>query len=980
MKKLLSTLAALTLIGSSSFSVVSCYSPLFSKGANSNSNNNGSDNGDDGVNVDSQSKALAKRALNQEADKALYTDYSKNNGNNITVHSNDPKVTTLKGKDYLGSKLDGNTKFTPYADAGIVQDVAEYALKQQGLSGAYRQQAIEAIKAQGIENIDYSIGGYIKHVQEQNQSFDGFKLGFMQNASDTGELVPMWNAAPAKMREAAGKLGITAESGQGTEYANWFNERIASWLNDGTLQQDQITVSFGPFANSFWHTAWQNNKTPEELAQVIKNIGNRYKTSKFEFYFAAPYLTANGDYMASQKLLAAALKILVEEDSNYDFSLALVTSTKDGVAVSDDEQAMILGDEASPLYTFTKYLGMNFRLNLVPYLTVADTAAVEAPSINGDWEEKTIEAAVTNTSKVWMNLAKKLLSDESLTGINETNIYQRMGVTPWIGRRAEKAAYNFTQNDAVNLRSWAIKNKLGNLSMFYISRDVPSEFISNNSGNVNDLADQNPLDQNIRSGTLYKQYSYADALSGLVTSKEQEAANVGEAKGVDYAKDIIGGKVKEALDAISKQQGSKGWTTPGQATPNPSGEGNNGEGAIHDPNVPTEIPTGFGSSRFDDVKTANPTRTSYDIAKTSNVNSNYYYSPYVDAGLSQGNDIAGIQGATGLDHLTLAFVQQANAQDDTMELSVAGMSTTGDAYTWWQDKQLWEKMLKPMAESGNLQNVKVAYGGAATGGYYQKNPWDWALTKAGNVDGAVNMLEEGLTKYQKGLYDLAVSKKVKNVQMPKSIDFDIEGPAQFRQQPNEVLAKTLAKMKKADSQWDFSITLPVLPAGLTNEGYNVMDTFIKAYKEAGLSLADLPIINLMLMDYGDPIYQSAMSAGKSNYDLAVEAIESTKKNLSSSINSNFGTTGEDSLLYSKIGATPMIGVNDTIYGVFTVEDAKDLYNYVNEKGLGYIGIWSMNDDRGKDFYSKQGANKSLLTHGLTYLDDYDFSKAFNGKF
>ncbi|WP_020834218.1 glycoside hydrolase family 18 protein [Spiroplasma taiwanense] len=75
----------------------------------------------------------------------------------------------------------------------------------------------------------------------------------------------------------------------------------------------------------------------------------------------------------------------------------------------------------------------------------------------------------------------------------------------------------------------------------------------------------------------------------------------------------------------------------------------------------------------------------------------------------------------------------------------------------------------------------------------------------------------------------------------------------------------------------------------------------------------------------------------------------------------------------------MIGVNDTVWGVFTLEDAKELYNYAHSVGLAYLSMWSMNDDRGKDIYSGKPINKSLLTHGLGYLREYDFARAFNGQ-
>lgn len=102
-----------------------------------------------------------------------------------------------------------------------------------------------------------------------------------------------------------------------------------------------------------------------------------------------------------------------------------------------------------------------------------------------------------------------------------------------------------------------------------------------------------------------------------------------------------------------------------------------------------------------------------------------------------------------------------------------------------------------------------------------------------------------------------------------------------------------------------------------------MDKFTKAYKNAGISYKDLPVTNLMLMDYGNPIYEVAIRQGKTNFDLAKEAVDNTRDNIAKSIMNNYKVS--DLLkkdIYKLIGATPTIGVNDTVSGVFTLEDAK----------------------------------------------------------
>lgn len=968
MKKILTLLSMLTVAAPIATTVQSCSFPNFSgkKLKDPNFDKYGVDN-DQATQI--QNLVKATQVKNKAAEQVLTTNTGPSS--RLTVTGKDENISTIANKAILKVNTDTKPKFTPYADAGIVQDTAEYAMKQKGVGGSHRDEVNERFEQNGIKNIDYSIKGYKDHA---GTNYQGVKLGFMQNASDTGELLPMWNAAPAQVSSFPNSEGILAATDKGTEYADWFNSRIDGWLGEGAQNAKDITISFGPFANSFWHTAWQNNKTPEELADAISKIGERYNTKKFEFYFAAPYSGVRGDYFDSQTLLASALKILLENNHAYDFTLAQVVSTQDGIAVSSDTVNTVLGDEASALYSFTKYLGMNFRLNLIPYLTVSEFTGGDKADQNPDWEIDVIKNAITATQKVWLDLHKKINGNTSMT---TEGTYNRMGITPWIGRRAEKAAYNFTPEDAKELRDFAIDKNLGNISMFYISRDVPSEYMQKGT-NANNYADENALDQNIRSGSGYAQYTYDDILSGKSTvipdSEAKSTAEIKKIGGIDYF------EMLDSVDGIYDEGGD--WTTPGVATPNPDGSTGSGSGTITDPNLPDQTPSGMGKSLLKSWQDANPNRNS-NITEKSTVDKGVYFSPYIDAGLYSGNEIKDIKTKSGLDHLTLAFVQQANANDSSMELSIAGTSKSGDAYDWWKQGQLWDKMLKPLAEAGNFTNIKTAYGGAITGGYWQKNPWDFALNNTSvnpskDVNKAVDLLEAGLVGFQQELVDLAKANNI-SASMPKSIDFDIEGAAQSRDEANVVLAKTLAKMKKADSSWDFSVTLPVLPTGLTSVGYNVMDIFVKEFQKAGLSYNDLPIINLMLMDYGDPIYRQAIANNLTNFDLAWQAIVNTRDNLATSVYNNYGVkaTGDNALL-NKIGATPMIGVNDTVWGVFTLEDAKELFNYANDYGIGYLSMWSMNDDRGLDFYSHKPVNKSLLSHGLAYLNEYDFAKALNG--
>ncbi|WP_342274831.1 lipoprotein [Spiroplasma endosymbiont of Cantharis lateralis] len=973
MKKLLNLLATVTLAVSAGSSVVACTSILDK----------------DDVDYETGAKWKGNGAIKQEVYKLKENNIKKQISKDLLTKNTSSKISTyatigendrssLANKDIL-TVNDGEFVFSPYADMGIVEDTAEYLMKEKGKSQATREAAEKGL----INNIVYNDLGQIAEDSTVITNESEVTLGFMQNAADTGELVPMWNAGPSK---GDGK-GILAEEGKETEYAQWFNDRYRNWTGQdikgnekikgkgGQLNPENVRISFGPFANSLWHTAWQNNKTPEELAQVIKAVGDRYNTKKFDFYFAAPYLSARGDYADSQKLLASALKILIESDSTYDFQLSLVMSTKDGVALAPgfgehgQVNLNLIGDEIYPLYNFTKYLGMNFRLNLVTgYLTVPNDVNTDS-----DWELETVKSGALQSAQNW-NKLNKIINGVS-KDINFVN--KRIKITPWIGRRAEAAAYNFTPKNAADLRVWAKEQNFGGLGMFYISRDVPSEFVDNElTGPAQ--ADRNALDQNIRSGSGFEQFTYAKALNGTISG---ETVPLIEAKdkdgiktigGIDYHEDILANTSLDNLEIGGSWEGPS-WEGGGGTNPGPGTGGGNG-GEVISP------PTGPGKSLYTKWSDANPNRTS-SISKKTKSNDFTYFSPYLDAGLYEGNNMQNITSSVnGFDHLTLAFVQQVNNHGDYLDLSIAGSETGTEGFEWWENSQFWGKILEPMAKQNKFENIKVAYGGATTGGFTDKNPWTLANTLFGkNTPTAKEELKKSLIEYQDSLVKLANKNGYKDVKMPKAIDFDIEGHAQELDDDNRLLAATIAEMKKEDKDWDFSLTLPVLPTGLTSVGYRVMNIFVEEFKKAGLNEKDLPVVNLMLMDYGDPIYVQAIKDGLTNFDLAKQAVNATKNNLATSIESNYGkvSIGNDGL-YKLIGATPMIGVNDTVWGVFTEEDAKELYNWSHNVGLGYIGMWSMNDDRGLDVHTNKPINKSLLTHGLAYLEEYDFARAFAG--
>src|SRR5262249_57981075 len=102
---------------------------------------------------------------------------------------------------------------------------------------------------------------------------------------------------------------------------------------------------------------------------------------------------------------------------------------------------------------------------------------------------------------------------------------------------------------------------------------------------------------------------------------------------------------------------------------------------------------------------------------------------------------------------------------------------------------------------------------------------------------------------------------------------------------------------------NISFTLPMLPTGLTADGINVL----ASAKHDGLNV---DLVNIMTMDYG----ASVDNGGAMGVD-AINATIATEKQLAS-----LG-------LSSKIGITPLIGVNDIASQVVTLPGAQKLLRY-----------------------------------------------------
>ncbi|AEV89038.1 cellulose-binding family II protein [Actinoplanes sp. SE50] len=319
--------------------------------------------------------------------------------------------------------------------------------------------------------------------------------------------------------------------------------------------------------------------------------------------------------------------------------------------------------------------------------------------------------------------------------------------------------------------------------------------------------------------------------------------------------------------------------------------------------------------------TATPTRTATSPAPTRTATatptatggtgsaSGVLVAPYVDMGvLSNGGTLSALAGGGNVKSFSLAFV-----------------TASGCKASWFgafdpRARQFADQIGAIRSAGGD---VKVSFGGATGVELAQ------ACTSTSALQAEYQAVVDA--------YDL------------KYIDLDIEGAASADTASINRRSTALAGLQKANPGLKISLTLPVLPEGLTADGLNV----VKSAKNAGV---DLDLVNIMAMDYG--------RSGQDYGDLAIQAVKSTKDQ----IRSIYGNS--DAAAFKMVGVTPMIGKNDDS-GTFSQSDARDLVAFANANHVGFVSFWEMQRDKN----ACQGALFQCTNISQTA---FEFSKIFAG--
>ncbi|MFD7434237.1 cellulose binding domain-containing protein [Streptomyces sp. NPDC059861] len=289
------------------------------------------------------------------------------------------------------------------------------------------------------------------------------------------------------------------------------------------------------------------------------------------------------------------------------------------------------------------------------------------------------------------------------------------------------------------------------------------------------------------------------------------------------------------------------------------------------------------------------------------------FAPYVDTSLHPAFDLLAAAEATGVKDYNLAFVTDGG-----------GCTPKWGGVTDLASDAVARQIGALRAKGGD---VRVSFGGAAG------NELATACSSAEALAAAYGKVVEA--------YDLT------------KVDFDVEGGALPDKAANTRRAQAVATLQKEHPGLDVSFTLPAMPEGLTQPGVDLL-------ADAERNGVKIDAVNIMAMDYG-PAYSGDMGT------YAEQAATATQAQIKSVLGLSDGAA------WKTVAVTPMIGVNDVVTEVFTVEDATQLVNFAKSKGLGWLSMWSGTRDK-----ACPGGPKPAADATCSSVDQgaFAFSKAF----
>jgi len=196
-----------------------------------------------------------------------------------------------------------------------------------------------------------------------------------------------------------------------------------------------------------------------------------------------------------------------------------------------------------------------------------------------------------------------------------------------------------------------------------------------------------------------------------------------------------------------------------------------------------------------------------------------------------------------------------------------------------------------------------------------------------------------------------------------TIDLDVEGSALNNFPANRRLAAAMESLQSSPQHRNLAVwlTVPVATSGLQDNAQSLVTTMLRDR----VSIAG---VNVLAMDFNNSTPNLNMLG------TVEQALTSTHRQLAV-LFSRYGVNLHSKVLWNHMGATVMIGQNNSGNQIFTLADAQGLNRFARQTGLGRISLWSLNRDSecGSSF-----ANTGILSTTCSGVgqSNLGFSKVF----
>ncbi|HEY0491482.1 MAG TPA: glycosyl hydrolase [Telluria sp.] len=161
-------------------------------------------------------------------------------------------------------------------------------------------------------------------------------------------------------------------------------------------------------------------------------------------------------------------------------------------------------------------------------------------------------------------------------------------------------------------------------------------------------------------------------------------------------------------------------------------------------------------------------------------------------------------------------------------------------------------------------------------------------------------------------------------------DFDIEHGQTVAQIDSLVARIALAQRAHPQLRFSFTVATHAASDGSARSLNETGEQVLAAVRKHGVQ--DY-VLNLMVMDYG-PASSKACVVRRGRCDMGASAIQAAQN-----VHQKYKVP------YAQIELTPMIGVNDVVENVYTLDDARSTAAAVRKMGMAGIHYWSLGRDQ-----------------------------------